>query len=76
MIWPFLILLGHKKRPKLLSRPWLLFHAQNVLELFGRFEPKTIVRKYKLCGRIFIDFYRFLNVLNFSKNGQRLLAID
>jgi hypothetical protein len=36
MIWPFVIHLGHKRRPKLLSRPWLLivykpwlFHAQN-----------------------------------------------
>jgi hypothetical protein len=35
MIWPFSILLGHKRRPKLLSRPWLLFHAQNVLEFFS-----------------------------------------
>jgi hypothetical protein len=28
MIWPFLTLLGHKRRPK------PLFHAQNVLDFF------------------------------------------
>jgi hypothetical protein len=70
MIWPFLILLGNKRRPKLLSMAWLLFHAQNVLEFFSD-------------SRIFFEIFRKtdLNFSNFSKeyfskNGQRLVPVS
>jgi hypothetical protein len=72
MIWPFFILLGHKRRP---------------MVAFPCSKSFWIGKKYKLCSRIIFGFFsKFFKIFRktdlnfsnfskkyFSKNGQRLL---